>query len=151
MIIFLSILLTAGQIASMDIREEEELRNSIYNKKPEIDGVKGFGLMSANFIIVPNEIKALFKKKPSQTLMTLVSIVEGANPKESCLAAAYAVTLLENDGFGGFMIYNDLFRESEYDKLKPNDRRTWRKHWVNLIKNEASKKGFDLKPKGPEK
>lgn len=151
MLFLFTILLMTDQIGGFEIREEEELRNCIYNRKPKFGGIEGFGGLSTNFIIVPKEIEELFKKKPAQTLGVLVSIVEGANPKESCLAAAYAITLMKNEGFSGFIIYNDLFGENEYDKLKPNEKYTWRNHWIKSINFYASKKGINLKPKEPEK
>lgn len=144
MIKFMAILFIAGQMNKIDVHEEERLRNCIYNKKPEYGEVKGLGGIPVYFIIVPKEIKALYEKKPAPTLIVLVSIVEGANPKESCLAAAYAVTLMGTEGFSGFIIYNDLLDPSEYEKLKPNDKNTWRRHWVKTVQFDASKKKIDL-------
>lgn len=143
--------LVVGQMNALTIREEETLRDYIYNKKPEIGGAQGIGLISAIFIKVPKEVESLYDKKPGAAINVIVKIVEGANPEESRLAAAYAVTLMEKHGFGGYIIYSDLFGNSEYEKLKQNDNVTWRMHLVRLVKFKASKKKIDLTIRDPEK
>lgn len=84
---------------------------------------------------VPPPLGNLYKKRPAAVLDVLLTIMEGANPKDSSLAAGYAVELLEGPGAG--VVCVEFFDKKTYDVMDKNWETCPREHWIRVLANKS--------------
>ena len=109
----------------LSANEEQVIRDIVYGS--------GAGTSSINVIVViPKPIGELYKRKPTAVLTLLTRIVDGANPKDSVTAAAYAIELAA--GPGGGLACVRTFKKDLYDDIDKVWGRTPRQHWLVKIR-----------------
>jgi hypothetical protein len=87
---------------------------------------------------VPKPLRELYKKQPAAVVHVLLAIIEGANPKDSSLAAGYAAELF--DGRGAGVVCVEFFDKSTYDVVDKTWETTPREHWIEKLKERMQKK-----------
>jgi hypothetical protein len=117
--------------ANLTIDEVRAVRDAVYNNNPRLYSPDK---SVERFLEVPKALTELYKQNPGQVLDTLSVIMEGGNPKDSILAAGYALELLAGPGHGTVCV--DLFDKGTYDSLDKGWKTTPRLHWINRLKKE---------------
>jgi hypothetical protein len=124
--------------ATLDAAEEKVVREAVYNMGP-LTASPRMDFISE--LVLPDSLVALHKKKPQAVLNLLLVIMEGASPKDSVLAAGYAISLLTSPAVGVVCI--DHFDKNTYDSVHRAWETTPRKHWLKKVRAELKKKMAD--------
>src|SRR4051812_44424028 len=78
--------------APLDHNDQESIRRIIYGGGKRIaHPLRDDGLPGHAVLVVPNELAAVFKKNPVETLLLLRKIVEGGRPRDALLAGGYVI------------------------------------------------------------
>lgn len=88
-------------------------------------------------VIVPQAVRAAFRKNPAAARELLGRIADGAGGEDSVAAASYAIELATGPGAGVFC--SRLFKSASYDTVDATWKQTPREHWVQMIRDEVAK------------
>jgi hypothetical protein len=138
--IFFSVLTLTSAIAvapeNLSIDELRMIRDAVYYRDPILGSRRD---ETERVLELPEQIQKLFRSHPNAVLDVLASIMEGASPKDSSLAAAYAFELLDGPGVG--VVCVDLFDKKTYDVLDKDWSTTPREHWTRTLR-DVRKRGM---------
>src|SRR2546427_351434 len=90
--------------------EERTVRKSVYDGEMLIVSPK---MDFQDILVIPKPLTDLYKKRPRAVVDLLLTIMEGGNPRDSVLAAGYAIGLLDDPAVAVVCI--DHFDKSKYD------------------------------------
>ncbi len=134
--IYLLALLTMSAVAekdeaktALDIDSERVVRDAVYYEEAATFSKRE--LPGASMLVVPERLQKVYKEHPEAVVDLLLKIMEGANPRESVLAAGYAMSLLKGPARGAVCVEN--FEAKKYDSLDKDWRVTPRKHWIGRV------------------
>jgi hypothetical protein len=116
--------------------QELVVRECVYNETP---GIESPNRDFRSILIVPDPLSTLYREQPKAVLALLLKIVDGSSPKDSVLAAGYAMSLLDDPSAG--VVCVEHFDKATYDKVDEDWKTTPRKHWMRKI---AAKMQDDL-------
>jgi hypothetical protein len=119
----------------LDSESEKVVRDAVYSG--EMCEYTIFEPPFDRVLYIPKPVVQVYEKHPKGVLELLVKIIEGGRPRDSVLAAAYAVSLQAGPAVG--TVCADHFDENTYDILDNDWGTTPRKHWIAKIR-EARKK-----------
>lgn len=113
--------------------KEKVVRDAVYNNNPLTASPKED---FQSVLVIPKPLAELYKAHPKPVVDMLLKVIDGGRPKDSVLAAGYALELL--DGPGGGVVCVDLFyngknAKANYDIVDKNWEKTPRQHWVKKI------------------
>jgi hypothetical protein len=117
-------------LMALTAEESRAIRQTVYKNTPKVGGTEDF----IGALMIPDEPKSLYKRKPHQVVNLLLVVLDGASPRDSVLAAAYAMELLGGRGRGVVCI--DHFDEDTYDTVLPKWACTPREHWKRRIQTK---------------
>ena len=89
-------------------------------------------------LLMPEPLGTLYKQNPQPVLELLLVIMEGANPRDSSLAAGYAFELMGGPGRGVVMV--EFFDKKTYDTVDKDWETTPRQHWIRHLRAEMKSK-----------
>ncbi len=118
--------------------KEKTVRNVVYDRTPRTVSADGTFLSALS---IPADLNSLYKDYPRDVLAVLVKIVDGANPKDSSLAAGFAISLLKGPAVGVVCI--STFDATKYDSFDDNWKCSPRNHWLERIKIDMNEKALD--------
>ena len=112
---------------------ETSVRNAIYSGKLMVAHPLEGKYALLEIVILPGEIESAYKEHPQATLALLEAIVNGGNPKDSMLAASFAIALLENPAVASVVWPHS--KEETYDTVDVDWKATPRQHWAGKVKD----------------
>jgi hypothetical protein len=118
-----------------DLTKEAQVREAVYSE--EIRVTSDFDFQSK--LVLPKALETSYTKHPQAVLGVLLKIMEGGRPRDSALAAGYAISLLDGTAVG--VICVEHFDKKTYDSLDKDWRTTPRRHWIAKV-NSRMKKEF---------
>ncbi len=89
-------------------------------------------------LAVPRPLENLYKKHPAAVSDVLQTIMEGANPRDSSLAAGYAFELFYGPGTG--IVCVEFFDKKTYDAMDKDWETSPREHWIQKLSEIRKKK-----------
>lgn len=116
---------------ALDAQQEKIVRESVYDSNPRLESPKRD---FQSILVIPTPLADVYKEKPQAVLDLLLKIMEGASPKDSALAAGYALALL--DGPGGGVVCVEHFDKAIYGVVDKDWKITPRAHWVQKVKTK---------------
>jgi hypothetical protein len=141
MIIILCLLLTMGLHAQnskpseFDQTKQKTVREMVYSKKPIIRGVP-FDILTE--LIIPEDLLKVHKEFPKETVRLLLTIIDGGNPDDSILAAAYATASLNGPTVAP--VCYRFYDRKIYDEVDEDWKMSQRQHWMKKVSKDYDKK-----------
>jgi hypothetical protein len=91
---------------------------------------------------VPEPLAQLYKHHPRPVLDLLLKIMDGGSPKDSVLAAGYAMALLDGPGGGVVCVEHFYFgkHKATYDAVDKDWEKTPRQHWIKKVREKMAVK-----------
>jgi hypothetical protein len=121
--------------------EEKLIRDAVYGGKLLIAESDRIG---HTMIGVPQPVTEMYVKHRHSVLNLLITIAEGGNPRDSVLAAAYSIALL--DGPAVAVVCARNFDRAAYDVVDEDWETTPRKHWITKIRERIAKTNREAAP-----
>src|SRR5262249_20306452 len=103
--------------------EESTIRKIVSSGHQGTAVYKDPKLIGIEFLPIHEELTDAYKRRPVTTVLLLVKIIEGGNPKDSVFAAALAISLRNDKSALGATILG-LFNEKTYDQIDANWKQT---------------------------
>jgi hypothetical protein len=124
---------TSDSKDTFDADAEKLVREAVYYNSPATTSraMDADGLARIDILVVPEELTDLHRRHPEAVLGLLLKIMEGGNPRDSSLAAGYALSLLKGPEIGIICVRH--FDKDTYDSFNKNWETTPRKHWIERI------------------
>ncbi len=126
--------------AAFDVEADRLVRQAVYNENPrahvQLD-LETF-LLPLPVVVIPEPLVKLYQQHPQSVLDLLLKIMDGGNPSDSVLAAAYAVELLVGRGVG--VVCVDQFDPATYDTVDKGWGKTPRQHWIKKVRERMAAK-----------
>jgi len=127
---------------ALDAEAEKSVRQGVYNYPPTVSPIpqkdaRGNESLPITIVVVPEPVPAIYKKNPRAVLELLIRIVDGADPKQSSLAAAYALELIGPRSRG--LVCIEFFDAKTYDIIEKDAKVTLRHHWIMKIRDAMAK------------
>ncbi len=128
------LLLILRPIRAMDPKDglnydsEKVVRDAVYNNEAATASPKRDG---HSVLVMPDALVKVYMANPDDVIKLLLTIEEGGRPKDSVLAAGYAMSLLGGPARG--VVCVDNFEESKYDNVDVDWKSTPRKHWAKKV------------------
>jgi hypothetical protein len=148
--LFVLFVLTAGPLAHADEKPpalnadaEKLVRRAVYDNPPkvspipQIDARTGIEWPPITILVVPEPVANLYKQRPRRVLELLLRIMDGAEPKQSSLAAGYALELMGPPSRG--LVCIEVFDKNTYDLVEKNWKSTPRQHWIKRVQEGMAK------------
>jgi hypothetical protein len=129
---------------AFDAAAEKVVRQAVYDQPPTVEPVpqKDSQGRTVNvpitILVVPKPLAELYKRHPRPVLELLLRIMDGANPRESSLAAGYAMELLGGPGRG--LVCVEFFNKDTYDAVDKDWEKTPRQHWMKKVREKMAAK-----------
>jgi hypothetical protein len=128
---------------ALDAEAEKSVRQAVYNYPPAVSPIPqkdprtGIELPPITILVLPEPLAKLYKQHPRRVLELLLRIMDGADPKQSSLAAGYALELMGPPGRG--LVCIELFDKNTYDVIEKNWKTTPRQHWIKRVQDCMAK------------
>jgi hypothetical protein len=135
-----AVMLICGVAFATDDDDEQVVRIAIYTGKALTTSPPEAPF--ASVLVLPPKLGEAFKKKPKVTVAILEKIIDGASPRDSILAVACALSLLDNPVAGAVCV--EYFDEKVYDTRIKDSPVTPRKQWLSRV-NELRKRVLESK------
>jgi hypothetical protein len=116
----------------LPLKIETSVRNAVYSGKLLVTHPHEGKYALLEVVILPSEIESAYKEHPQATLALLEAIIIGGNPKDSMLAASFAIALLENPAVASVVWPHS--KAETYDTVDVDWKVTPRQHWAGKVK-----------------
>jgi hypothetical protein len=125
-----------GSKSALEKGQEFNIRKYIYEGKHLTAFPKEGKYAGFTILIVPREIESIYESNKLATVQLLITIIDGARPEDSLLAAGYAASLLLSPIEGAEI---SCFPKDKYDSLNEVTGETQRSFVVSQIKEMKEK------------
>ena len=145
-VLALVVSINAGIAQEKDELTTEQIqmvRDAVYSKSATTEFLRK---ELYDIVPVPKSLIEVYKQKPVKALEVLLLIMDGANPRDSVSAAAYAFELLEGPGAG--VICLRVFKSEKYDVVDEDWKTTPRTHWIRHLR-AAIKRDMEKRKANP--
>lgn len=126
LILITGVLPMLGPNKALSPQEERTVRNAVYN-----EDARTASRDLRRILVVPNALADLYRKNSRSVVDLLLTIMDGASPKDSVLASAYAIALLQAPDVATVCL--DNFDKLTYDIVDNDWKITPRKHWIKKV------------------
>jgi hypothetical protein len=117
---------------------ETSVRNAVYSGKLLVAHPHEGKYALLEVVVLPAEIESAYKEHPQATVVLLEAIINGGNPKDSMLAASFAIALLEDPAVASVVWPHS--QAETYDTVDVNWKATPRQHWAGKVKERIESK-----------
>jgi hypothetical protein len=123
-------MLTVQANEKLDSRQEAIVRRAVYENEPLINSSPAF--LFQGELGIPEPLAELAKNHRREVIELLLKIMDGGSPKDSALAAGYAVSLLSGPRVG--VVCVERFDKATYDEVDKDWETTPRQHWIDRVR-----------------
>jgi hypothetical protein len=127
--------------AEKDLTAEEELtiRNAVYNCEYSFKGeYTKSGKISA--LLVPNEVTAIYERKPNSVKKLFLQIVNGARPNDAIVALAFNTTLTGHPRIGALLVNFGSGGKALFDEVNCENGVLQRRLTAKMVEDTIEKK-----------
>ena len=125
------------------------VRTAVYSGSPKTAIPRKGKWAKFEVLLVPKELAEAYSRNPEKTLMLLLSIVEGANPRDAALAAGFAISLARSPVAGAIAVSGARgVKDANFDRLFADTGMSFRTILIDQVRTLMAQTNSKKKKKG---